>query len=115
MADSKYQLTNITVDHENQRMEADWADGHHSIYPLDGLRRACPCVHCQGGHAQMGKPVDPNIFKEAPRQKWKITDVKVVGSYAIQIFWFDGHNSGIYKFERLRDMCPVENGVIRGE
>ncbi len=112
MSESKYRLTNITVDHETQTMEARWADGHQSTYPLEGLRRSCPCVHCQGGHENMGKQVDPEIFREAPKQNWRINDVKVVGSYAVQIYWADGHNSGLYKFERLRDMCPVENKII---
>lgn len=115
MTDTRYRLTNITVDNDKQIMEADWGDGHHSVFPLDGLRRSCPCVHCQGGHENMGKAPDPNIFKEAPQRKWKINEIKVVGNYAIQIYWFDGHNDGIYHFQRLRDMCPVENGVITGD
>jgi DUF971 family protein len=29
-----------------------------------------------------------------------------VGSYALQFFWADGHNSGIYSFEFLRQQSP---------
>jgi len=29
-----------------------------------------------------------------------------VGRYAVQIAWTDGHDSGIYTFEYLRELCP---------
>ena len=25
-----------------------WSDGHESIFPLDNLRRSCPCLKCRG-------------------------------------------------------------------
>ena len=31
-----------------------------------------------------------------------------VGSYAIQINFSDGHNTGIYSYEQLRMICPCE-------
>ncbi|MEX1136147.1 MAG: DUF971 domain-containing protein [Balneolales bacterium] len=103
--EKKYTIKNITVHQEDQNLTITWQDNHESVYPLEGLRRACPCVFCQGGHENMGKPVDPDILKTPPTRIWKITDLKVVGNYAIQIIWDDGHNTGIYRFERLRDMC----------
>ena len=109
--DKKYIIKNITVHKEDQKLSVDWQDGHESIYPLEGLRRACPCVFCQGGHENMGKPVDPKVFQTPPTRRWTITDMQITGNYAIQIFWDDGHKTGIYRFDRLRDMCPVENEV----
>lgn len=108
----RYQVQKITVESGLQEMQVTWKDGHHSRYPLDGLRRACPCVFCQGGHDNMGKPVDPAIFLEKPSRTWSISSIKQIGNYAIQIVWDDGHQTGIYRFERLRDMCPVEHGLI---
>ncbi|MEI6396113.1 MAG: gamma-butyrobetaine hydroxylase-like domain-containing protein [Verrucomicrobiota bacterium] len=34
-----------------------------------------------------------------------MNSVEAVGSYAIQINWSDGHNSGIYSFDHLREIC----------
>jgi DUF971 family protein len=31
---------------------------------------------------------------------------EVVGRYALQIFWSDGHSTGIYAFDYLRSLCP---------
>ncbi len=109
---ARYQIRKITVKSEINELQVMWADGHHSRYPLEGLRRACPCVFCQGGHDNMGSPVNPEIFLEVSDRSLSITRIQQVGNYAIQLFWNDGHNTGIYRFERLRDMCPVENGII---
>ncbi len=38
----------------------------------------------------------------------KIAGVEPVGSYALQIKWNDGHQSGIYSFDHLRSVCPCE-------
>ncbi|MEX0928584.1 MAG: DUF971 domain-containing protein [Balneolales bacterium] len=102
--EKKFTIKNITVHHEDQQLSISWQDGHQSIYPLEGLRRACPCVFCQGGHENMGKPPDPELFLKPPERKWKINDLQVIGNYAIQIFWNDGHKTGIYRFDKLRKM-----------
>lgn len=108
----RYKIKNVTVDHEQQRMEVTWADGHLSHYPLEGLRKSCPCVFCMGGHENMGKKVDPVVFLTDGDKPRKIKNVQVSGNYALQIFWGDGHNTGIYRFDKLRDMCPVEAGLV---
>ncbi|MEX0681529.1 MAG: DUF971 domain-containing protein [Balneolales bacterium] len=110
--ESRYQPSKIIVNSELQELQIEWSDGHHSRYPMEGLRRACPCVFCQGGHENMGKSVDPKIFLEPTPRTRSIKNIQQVGTYAIQLFWDDGHQTGIYRFEKLRDMCPVENGII---
>ena len=40
--------------------------------------------------------------------KLKMNAVEAVGNYAIRIQWSDGHGSGIYSFEHLRNICPCE-------
>jgi DUF971 family protein len=30
---------------------------------------------------------------------------ELVGRYALQIFWNDGHSTGIYSFDYLRSLC----------
>jgi len=32
--------------------------------------------------------------------------VSAVGNYALQFNWSDGHKTGIYSFEYLRQLCP---------
>ena len=36
----------------------------------------------------------------------KMLSVEPVGNYAIRINWSDGHSTGIYSWEHLRQICP---------
>lgn len=89
-----------------QTFTVEWVDGHASVFPLDGLRRACPCASCMGGHEHMGELPDPEIFDVPALMTWREVQVEAVGSYALRFTWDDGHDAGIYTWERLRAMCP---------
>ncbi len=86
----------------SQGMKIVWADGHESQYPLEHLRQNCPCASCRGD-AHSPAPASPfPMFKPAA----KLKDVESVGRYAIRLLWADGHSTGIYSFDHLRDICP---------
>jgi DUF971 family protein len=108
----RYKPKNITVESKKQFMSIDWGDGHRSVYSFEGLRANCPCVFCRGGHDKMGQPFELALFMKKPQRERKIVKMVPSGNYGIQIHWEDGHNTGIYKWESLRDVCPVENGLI---
>jgi DUF971 family protein len=81
-----------------------WDDGHESYYPLEDLRRACPCAVCSGEPDLFGR-----MYGGAPQryrpESFILTGVETIGNYAIQPNWADGHTYGIWTFERLRDFC----------
>lgn len=97
----------ITVDTEGQELAITWGDDHRSTYPLDGLRRACPCVTCRGGHARMGDPPDPAVLDAPARQRWDDVRVQPVGGYGLRVTWDDGHDDGVYTWQRLRALAPA--------
>ena len=37
-----------------------------------------------------------------------IEDVEIVGRYALNFRWSDGHDTGIYSFRYLREVCESE-------
>jgi DUF971 family protein len=41
----------------------------------------------------------------------EIVDVEIVGRYALTFRWSDGHETGIYSFRLLREICEL-NSVI---
>lgn len=43
----------------------------------------------------------------------ELTDVAMVGQYAIQPFWADGHSTGFYSFQHLRRECPCPDDRAR--
>jgi DUF971 family protein len=36
-----------------------------------------------------------------------ISDVSIVGRYALNFRWSDGHDTGIYSFQYLREVCET--------
>ena len=39
-------------------------------------------------------------------EQTRLVDVALVGAYAIQATWGDGHATGYHTFDLLREMCP---------
>jgi DUF971 family protein len=97
--------TAVTADRQQRLLTITWADDHESRYPFAGLRAICPCVECKGGHAHMGGPPDPQLVRDAEGDV-NLERVEAVGAYALQFFWSDHHNTGIYTWSYLRDACP---------
>jgi DUF971 family protein len=91
---------------KSKGIHIDWKDGHASDYPLQYLRDHCPCAGCAGTH---GTPpaaaAPPNPF-QMYQPALRIESIEEVGTYALRIRWNDGHNTGIYSWERFRELCP---------
>ena len=98
----------LAADAAAQALTVEWADGHVSVYSYEGLRRACPCAECRGGHANMAEPVDPVVFHLPSLMTYEIEELRPAGHYALQIVWGDGHGSGLFRWEALRGYCPCE-------
>jgi DUF971 family protein len=99
--------TNITLDQNSGTLIIDWSDGKTCQYPVGPLRVACPCVECRGGHENMGRHTDPNnLLDLIPTRSYQVERLEIVGNYALQFFWDDGHHTGIYTWDFLYRLCP---------
>jgi DUF971 family protein len=99
----------VTLNKTDGYLEITWADDRICKYPLPQLREACPCVECRGGHQFMSQEFDPeNILVLKPKRSYKVESIDLVGNYALQPSWDDGHHTGIYTWEYLRRLCPPE-------
>ncbi len=100
--------TGITLNKTAGYLEIIWDDDHTCQYPLSELREACPCVECRGGHQFMGMAHAPdNLLDLKPARSYTMTGLEMVGNYALQPVWDDGHSTGIYTWEYLKQLCPV--------
>lgn len=109
MLPTKTRPTGITLDKTAGVLNITWSDGAACNYPLPQLREACPCVECRGGHSRMGREFDPdNILVLIPKRSYKVEKLELVGNYALQPVWDDGHSSGIYTWDYLRRLCPPD-------
>lgn len=101
MSEQEPRFIPVEVDLANhraaRRVRIRWEDGHEATYPYEYLRGFCPCATCQG-HFQ---PATFHVVRGAT-----LARVELVGNYAFNLQWVDGHDTGIYPFRRLRELCP---------
>jgi DUF971 family protein len=48
-----------------------------------------------------------NLLELKPARSYVMTGLEMVGNYALQPVWDDGHSTGIYTWEYLKRLCPV--------
>ena len=77
-----------------------WNDGTESYLGLEFLRRACPCAACGGEPDVLGNILRPHVSYS--EKSFELESFNVVGGYAVQPHWADGHETGIYSFQYLR-------------
>ena len=82
-----------------------WSDDVEEYLPLRTLREACPCAVCAGEPDVMGQ-IHSLRKKTFTSESFVVTKYAFVGGYALQFFWGDGHSSGIYSFEYLKNIDP---------
>jgi DUF971 family protein len=82
-----------------------WSDGTESYLPFDLLRRACPCASCQGEPDAVGRVVRPQV--PYTERSFELARFDPIGGYAIQLRFADGHGTGIYSFDYLRELAEA--------
>lgn len=83
-----------------------FADGLEIYLDLALMRRACPCALCQGEPDALGRVVRP--VTEHGVDAFVLRQFDIVGGYALQPTWGDGHSSGIYSFDYLRRLSGLQ-------
>ena len=93
---------------DKDKLSLTWNDGNLNIISLKYLRDECPCAGCKGETILFTtyRPPKPTIFSP---EMYKIKSIEVVGDYAIQVSWKDGHNTGIYSWEYLKTLESGQN------
>lgn len=77
-----------------------WEDKHESVYDTTYLRENCTCAACQDEWSGRKKVLPGSL----PQTIVPIT-IDPVGQYALKIQWSDGHSTGLYTYEHLRQLC----------
>jgi DUF971 family protein len=111
MASDKSIPADIAIDLKKREVRIRWNDGHLSCLPLDTLRKNCPCAQCNELRSQ--KNDDPlRILKadqaNASGDLMPGKPVEEVGRYGLQFFWADGHRTGIYTYQFLRELDTTD-------
>lgn len=94
--------TSYELDEDNKRLLIFWSDDHESSFGYEDLRRACPCAWCAGEGTFAGTMTPATPLTD---DQTTLYELQMVGRYGLTPVWGDGHKTGIYTYERLRDMC----------
>lgn len=86
------------ISSNDKYLEITWNDSSVSKIKKADLRNNCPCAECATEREKRGLKYIP-IFSD---EQLTITDIQLVGSYAVLIKWKDGHSNGIYDFNFLK-------------
>ena len=101
------QITPVRLDlKKDEKLEIQWQDGRTCVYTISLLRSMCPCAMCRTIRQESEGKRKPMLQILPGNYATPITalSANLVGNYALQIEWSDGHGSGIYTFEYLREL-----------
>ena len=87
----------------NEFILVSFSDNTESIISLEDLRKNCPCADCAGETDALG-----NVYKGPPKKlndhSYQISGLQPVGYYGLRPFWRDGHSTGIFTIELLKEL-----------
>lgn len=89
----------------DRSLTIDWNDGTRREYTIHELRDACPCASCR--EKRSAPPPASNllpVLSAAEARPLQIANMEPVGNYAYSIAFSDGHDTGIYTLELLRQL-----------
>lgn len=89
---------------EGERISILWKDSNKSRIQLRYLRDECPCAGCKGETILLHSYRPPKLPIAHP-EMYTVKNLKMVGEYALQIWWKDGHDTGIYTWEYLKKLA----------
>jgi len=98
------QPADLKVKISEQMLFIDWRDGKRSQYSLNELRRVCPCATCRTEREHEERNPNPLKILKADPTGVRVVGARLVGTYAIQFTWSDGHDTGIFDFRFLRTL-----------
>lgn len=94
----------------------EWADGGSTYYSVTYLRKWSPSAD----QRQLREEMDANPLAVLPAAMFAsagepltIVDAKLIGNYAIAFEFSDGHATGIYSWEYLREIDPEVQERLR--
>ncbi|MBL9002139.1 MAG: DUF971 domain-containing protein [Phycisphaerae bacterium] len=95
---------------KDRGLTVQWADGSTSFYSISYLRRMSPSADAKTLREELKK--NPLTVLPARGAQGPLTalSAELVGNYAIKIQFSDGHATGLYSWQYLRDIDPRQPG-----
>jgi len=87
------------IEESDSALSIKWSDDAVTDYTAAQLRRACPCAGCVNEWTG-----EKTLKSETVSEDLSFSSVMIVGRYALNFHFSDGHETGIYSFKYLREL-----------
>jgi len=87
------------VEENDSEISIKWSDDTDSLFTAAQLRRACPCAGCIDEWTGKKTLQDSQVSDDLT-----FKHTSIVGRYALNFHFSDGHETGIFSFKYLREM-----------
>ena len=87
------------IEETDSEISIKWSDGAETRYHASGLRRSCPCAGCINEWTGEKMLEDKNVPDDL-----QFGHISIVGRYALNFHFSDGHDTGIFSFKFLRNL-----------
>ncbi len=97
---------------KTEGLTVTWADGSTTFYSIAYLRKSSPSADQRELREKMARNPLTVLPASAGEDTGPLTaqSAELVGNYAIRIRFSDGHNTGIYSWDYLREIANAEDG-----
>ena len=87
------------VEESDREISIKWSDDTETRYTAAALRRSCPCAGCINEWTGEKMLDDAKIADDLT-----IKHTSIVGRYALNFHFSDGHDTGIFSFKYLHGL-----------
>ena len=92
------------IEESDRELTIKWSDDAETAFQAAQLRRNCPCAGC------VNEWTGEKMLNEASvSDELSFSSISIVGRYALNFHFSDGHDTGIYSFKYLRDLSERKN------
>lgn len=91
----------IQLHQRSRELELEYSGGEHYHLPCEYLRVYSPSAEVRG-HGSGQETLQTGKLKVG------ISAIKPVGRYAVQLVFDDGHDTGLYSWDYLYELCTTQ-------
>jgi len=88
------------VEESENSVSITWSDDSRTVYSAADLRRSCPCAGCVNEWTGE-RTLKPGQIED----DMTFSSISIVGRYALNFHFSDGHDTGIFSYAYLRKLA----------
>lgn len=88
------------IEESDSEISINWSDETETKYNAVQLRKSCPCAGCINEWTG-----EKTLKTDSVPDDLSFSSISIVGRYALNFHFSDGHDTGIYSFQYLQNLA----------